>query len=64
MSMHEAVDHLLNDRDRIWCLALLTVEPHLGIERITAITSRFNCLLLRQEEVLAALDKGFAPRVP
>jgi hypothetical protein len=63
--MHEAeVDRLLDERDRIWCLALLTVEPHLGIYSIAAITKKFIDLSSRQEEVLAALNKGLVPKVP
>jgi hypothetical protein len=59
MSIHEAeVDRLLNERDLTWCLALLTVEPHLGVDMIAVITKKFIDLRSRQEEVLAALDQG------
>jgi hypothetical protein len=58
LSMRER--SILEDRDRIWCFALLGV---LKIDETHAVLKRYRDLLERQDEVLDTLRKGLEPHV-
>ncbi len=57
------VDRMLEDRDRLWCLALISAVPHIGTSRVNAILERFNDLRAREGEVLEGLKNGRYPRL-
>ena len=44
----------LADRDRLWCLALISA---LKIDGVSAVLAQFNNLKSRQSDALAQLDK-------
>jgi hypothetical protein len=52
---------ILEDRDRIWCFALLGV---LRIHDTHAVLQRYRDLIAKQDDVLDALRKGLEPHVP
>lgn len=49
------VDAMLEDRDRLWCLSLISARPALGTTLIQSVLEKYHDLSARQEEVLKAL---------
>jgi len=49
------VDSFLEDRDRLWCLALLSSHPYIGIDYVQSVLRKYGDLRSREKEVLAAL---------
>ena len=55
------VDAMLEDRDRLWCLALISSCPYIGIDDVQSVLRRYNVLRSREREVLAVLHNPGNP---
>lgn len=55
------VDEMLEDRDRLWCLALISAVPSIGIDRVHRILDRYIHIRSKDSEILVSLRNGPIP---